>query len=285
MSRKEPCGICAKPDWCCRGEKGWNCMRVESAKVCKNGGWFHPFENARPAPPPLRNPMKQPKPKPPVDCEEIMDQWRSRTTPAQMDAMSRALGVSAQALDWIGAAWAEDRKAMAFPMFVTACHDGVEDYAPCGIRLRAMNGAKFAVDGSKSGIFYPYRGYVHFTTRRIYVCEGPTDLAACLDLGLMAIGRASCRGGEGFILNALSQVGARECVVVCDNDGPGLNGADALLAQVPIRKTKFVPPGKDLRSFVKDGGTAEIFEAMLDNVLPTVGKLLPAARDLHPTAE
>ena len=44
VSKAAPCGICKKPDWCCRGEKGWCCMRVESARLFNNGGWYHPFD-------------------------------------------------------------------------------------------------------------------------------------------------------------------------------------------------------------------------------------------------
>lgn len=261
VTRAEPCGICEKPDWCCRGEKGWNCMRVESAKVCKNGGWFHPFDSAKP-PPPLKNPMKQPKPV--IDCGGIMKEWWNETTGDRLGMMGRELGVSARALGWIRAAWAGERDAMAFPMYDGACYNGDE---PCGIRLRTMDGKKFAVTGSKSGVFYPYGAYLHVRANRIFICEGPTDTAACLDLGLFAIGRASCRGGEDIILTALEQIAPMDCVVVCDNDGPGVEGADELLGKIKIPKTKFVPPGKDIRSFVKDGGTLAILDNMLRNLL------------------
>jgi len=63
-------------------------------------------------------------------------------------------------------------------------------------------------------------------------------------------------------------------VPVCAHDGPGVQGADALLARIRILKTKFVPSGKDMRSFIKDGGTVEALHAMLGNLLPIVGKSL-----------
>lgn len=262
VSKQEPCGICEKPDWCCRGEKGWNCMRIESAKACKNGGWFHAFDDATPKPPPLKNPMKQPKPV--IDCGGIMKAWQAETTPEHYRDMGKNLGVSGRSLEWIRAAWAGERDAMAFPMYDATSHEGSE---PCGIRLRTMDGKKFAVTGSRSGVFYPYGAYLHVPANRVFICEGPTDTAACLDLGLFAIGRASCRGGEDIILSALHQISARECVVVCDNDGPGVEGADELLEKLKLPKIKFVPPGKDIRSFVRDGGTIAILDAMLRNLL------------------
>jgi hypothetical protein len=57
-------------------------------------------------------------------------------------------------------------------------------------------------------------------------------------------------------------------VVVCDNDGPGIEGAEALLRQIRLAKFKFVPPGKDMRRFVADGGTLPVLNAMLAGLLP-----------------
>jgi hypothetical protein len=266
VSRAEPCGICERPDWCVRGESGWNCMRVESAKTCRNGGWFHPFDAAQPPPPPLKNPMRQPKAKPPLDCADLMARWRRETAEERLAEIAASLGVSARALQWLGAAWAWKRDAVAFPMF-----DGTSD-EPCGIRLRTMRGEKFAVTGSKSGVFFPlYCRPLAIPTDRIFVCEGPTDTAACLDLGVFAIGRASCRGQEGIVLEVLRQLGATQCVVVCDNDGPGIEGAEALLRQIRISKIKFVPPGKDMRRFVADGGTLPVLNAMLAGLLARRG--------------
>ena len=47
VSKADPCPQCGKPDWCTVGDYGVVCMRVQSAKAVKNGGWFHPFDAAR----------------------------------------------------------------------------------------------------------------------------------------------------------------------------------------------------------------------------------------------
>jgi hypothetical protein len=54
-------------------------------------------------------------------------------------------------------------------------------------------------------------------------------------------------------------------VVVSDNDGPGIEGAKVLFEKIPIPKTMFIPPGKDLRAFVRDGGTKQLIDSMLKN--------------------
>lgn len=43
VSRREPCPICGKPDWCSvRSDGAIHCMRTESARPARNGpGWWH----------------------------------------------------------------------------------------------------------------------------------------------------------------------------------------------------------------------------------------------------
>lgn len=237
-------------------------MRISSERPLRNGGYFHSFDNE---PPRITwEPRRVRLAPPPPSFGGLMRRWRGESISGGLKTMAASLGVSEQALDWIGAAWAGDRNAMAFPM-----HDGrsPDGSAPCGIRLRTMEGRKFAVTGSRSGIFFPYGAMNVIPCRRVFICEGPTDTAACLQMGLFAIGRASCRGGEGIALSVLSQLCPGECVVVSDNDGPGFAGANALMERVRIRRTRIVPPGKDMRAFLRDGGNREILDALLKNVL------------------
>lgn len=217
--------------------------------------------------------MKQPK-KPIIDCGAMLSHWKSDTSRENMRLMSEDLGVSAKALGFLGVAHANDLsyadpdwtgEAAVFPMYDAACSDGSD---PCGIRLRTSEGRKFAVTGSKAGVFFPYGALCLIPSwERIFICEGPTDTAACLDLGLFAIGRAACRGGEDIILSVLSQLCPEDCVIVSDNDGPGVAGANDLMAKITIPKALFVPPGKDLRAFVAAGGTKMLLEDMLKNFI------------------
>lgn len=227
----------------------------------KNGGWWHPYNEAIPKEKRFRpKPMKT---EPEINCGQIMQKWNKETTAAHRAQMSLTLGVKPNALRWLGTAWAQEREAIAFPMYDATCPDGER---PCGIRLRTNDGKKFAVTGSKSGIFFPYGALLEISSSRIFICEGPTDTGSCLDLGCFAVGRASCRGGEDIILSVLNQLRPTEAVIVCDNDGPGIDGANVLMEQIRIRKTMFVPPGKDIRGYINDGGTKPVLDAMLKNL-------------------
>lgn len=267
VTKAEPCGICEKPDWCTISSKGRCCMRIESAKPMKNGGWWFPFDEPLP-PAELRRftaPPKQEAPAP--DFGALMSGWRQTSDPDQWAAMAGNLGLAWGALWWLSATWARDRNCMAFPM-----HEGADSHEdrPCGIRLRTMDGKKFAVTGSKSGLFIPHRAISatveRFNLHRLFVCEGPTDTAACLQMGFFAIGRASCRGGEDAVVGMVNRY-ASEAVIVSDNDGPGAEGADLLASKIRKPLYRLCTPAKDLRAFIRDGGNADIINAMLKNLI------------------
>ena len=55
VSNSHPCPVCKKPDWCRVFADGWfECMRVQSDKPAKSGGWMHRVGDAprRYIPPP-----------------------------------------------------------------------------------------------------------------------------------------------------------------------------------------------------------------------------------------
>ena len=127
-----------------------------------------------------------------------------------------------------------------------------------GIRLRNDKG-KFAVRGSRQGIFLADVR----PQKTLFVCEGPTDTAAAVELGLFAVGRPNCCCG-GPDIRVYARV--HECsrvVVVADNDKPGLDGARKVGSEVKLPLAIYVPPAKDLREFVRLGGT----RAMIENTL------------------
>lgn len=258
VSRREPCLICEKPDWCTIGEKGSCCMRIESSRPMANGGWFHAFGDD--------TPKREPLPSRPIPARPnfaaILHGWRQATTDAQLAQEAEKLRVSTRALADLGTCYAPEYSATAFPMFDEAASSVNE---PCGVRLRTED-KKFAVKGSKAGFFFPFGAMLRIPARRIFICEGPTDTAACLDLECFAIGRASCRGGEGMLLSALAQLCPDEVVVVFDNDGPGVAGAEDLVRLIRQPCARLVPPGKDLRKFLADGGSQLVLQSMLSNI-------------------
>ena len=128
-----------------------------------------------------------------------------------------ALGVDTDCLKAIGCAWSS-LNAWAFPM-----RDQNENVI--GIRLRNDQGDKWAVKGSKSGLFIPGE-YSWFPDGICYLVEGPTDLAAAMTIGLRAFGRAACLGQETMILDYIRRNRIERLVIVTDNDDPGIRGAE-----------------------------------------------------------
>jgi hypothetical protein len=187
----------------------------------------------------------------------MLSDWATSTTPQALHALASRLGVSADSLAAIGAVWANRHRAWAFPM-----RDGYGNNI--GIRLRNDAGEKWAVRGSKNGIFLPPG-----TGKVAFITEGPTDTAAALTIGLFAIGRPSCCLGGMEIRAALRNREIRRAVMVLDDDTPGENGAIRVaddLRSVGVKVVCWTPPAKDVREFVRMGGTAELVADMTKNL-------------------
>lgn len=251
VTKSAPCPVCSRPDWCAVGERFTNCMRVQSAKPCTNGGWLHPLGTEPKAPP-----VRHEEPKRAIDLLPLYEKWLRRTEARHLEQLSRLLHVEELPLRALSVVWAEEHESWAFPM-VNA------DREITGMRLRNERGEKWAVRGGKNGLFVPR----HSPHWRVYICEGPTDTAALLSLGLYTIGRPSCNEGAAILGELLPRLGVREAVIVADHDrdknapdgrsyNPGVDGALGLSMRLPIRNCIWLPPTKDARDFVKHGGTA-----------------------------
>ncbi len=248
VSKANPCPQCGKPDWCTVGDYGVVCMRVQSARPVKNGGWFHPFDSGagRPVrpPPPRREPPR-------INATALHREWLADTTAEALAALAASLGLSPSSLTAVGAAWAAPHAAWAFPM----C-DGYGNVV--GIRLRNERG-KFAVRGSRQGIFLAAVP----AQKTLFVCEGPTDTAAAVEVGLFAAGRPNCCCGGLEVRTYARRHQCARAVIVSDNDKPGLDGARRVGGELLLPYAVYVPPAKDLREFVRLGGT----RAMIENTL------------------
>src|SRR5438045_1171013 len=114
VSKQHPCPICQHGDWCRVFADGWaECMRVQSDKPAKSGGWMHrqglsPFRLAprvpRSAPPPT------------INATKLVREWSAATTASALTEFASALGVSTPSLAAVGAAWSTTHAAWAFPM-------------------------------------------------------------------------------------------------------------------------------------------------------------------------
>ena len=244
VTQSGPCPVCRKTDWCRVFADGWvECMRIQSDRPAKSGGWMHSHGEGTALP---WKPAQVICTPPLMDAPHLMRVWLQATSAEVVRNFAMELGVSVASLKAVGAAWSVPHQAWAFPM-----RDGLETIV--GIRLRNERG-KFAVRGSRQGIFT--------TTMKpqptMYVCEGPTDTAAAVDLGLFAVGRPNCCCGGADIREFCRRHAVRRVVMLSDNDKPGLDGARKVGLEIGLLFAVYVPPAKDLRAYLRLGGTSEL---------------------------
>jgi hypothetical protein len=234
-------------------------MRTEADRRVGNGGWLHRLGRDLLGTP-VRSQAAPAAPKRYLSATKIgntFTQFARTTTDEQVAGLANKLGVSSEALRAIGAFvyWVDSdeyRTVWGFPMF-----DGAENFA--GIRLRSDDGEKWALKGSRQGIFIPdveLQG-------EVLVVEGPTDAAAAASLGFYAIGRPSCTGGIREIKEFCQRRGIKRLTVLADNDGPGISGARAFCGQMGLPVRLVVTPAKDSREWVRNGATRQAVEACL----------------------
>jgi hypothetical protein len=249
VSKDKPCPICQAKDWCGVSEEGTIaiCMRVQSELKSKNGGYIHRLTEKRVYVAPTR-------PKSTVSLFSANLYWsalRPDWDHIWADGLSLSLGVTEDSINALEPIYDPFNQAFGFPM-----RDG--DGNVVGIRLRNVKGDKWAVKGSKEGLFYATD--IHGPD--IAVCEGPTDTASAMSIGLQAVGRPSCKGCVEHLKTLLTRIRARRVTIIADNDAPkrlpdgswwrpGNNGAEEL-GKLLKREYRVVYPakGKDIRSWV-----------------------------------
>ncbi len=171
-------------------------------------------------------------------------------TPDSLQALASDLGVRTDSLRSIGVGWNRSHDRWTFP-------ESSGDRRIVGIGTRFRNGTKRTMAGSKRGLTVPS----DFSSREgvILVVEGPSDVAACLTLGLTAVGRPSNRGGVKHLAKLLD---GHEVLIVGENDvkdngdWPGKKGAESVARQLatiwerPVSWT--LPPEgtKDVRQWL-----------------------------------
>jgi hypothetical protein len=268
VTMRNRCPICQKPDYCTVFPRLGTvcCMRIQSDKPARNGGWWHAVDGGAPS---VKERLMRRMPvlrrAPSIDPGAMLRRWGAETRPEQIEAYAAALGVHPLAVETLGACWAAEHGAWAWPM-----HDGAGTV--CGIRLRSDE-HKWAVRGSRQGVFLPAIAVPAGVD--VIICEGPTDTAAALTLGFYAIGRPSCRGCVDEVRSTCRRLGVRRVVIMSDNDAkieriggsafaPGQEGAAALAARLGIPARVVVPRRKDLRAWVAAGVTRADVECLIN---------------------
>jgi hypothetical protein len=269
VTRRSPCPVCQKPDWCSISADGlWvHCMRMENDHPCKSaqvGGWIHRLGEPVAYVPP-------PKPKhEPVALADFTDlACQCEQALPNIESLAKELGLSVRSLERLQVGWYARMKCYTFPM-----RDGRERIV--GIRVRTLRGKKYCVPGSHNGLFHP-EGVSAKGDSPLLLPEGPTSCAACLDLGFDAIGRPNCELGAEDLKLILKQ-GNRPVVIVADHDEakyrpdgsvyyPGQDGArkiaQSLKPLCPRLKIIKMPFCKDPRDFLREGGTHAVVECLI----------------------
>jgi hypothetical protein len=206
-----------------------------------------------------------------INVTELVEKWTAQTSPGQIVRLADHLGVKASALVDLRACYAVEHSAWSFPM-----SDGFGNLI--GIRLRNFLGDKWAVKGSRSGVFFP-----RCTPQDVMVvAEGPTDTAAVLGMGMFCVGRPSCSGGAAEIIHCIGRHRVNKVLIISDNDpkhrpdgtpwNPGLEGSLRLQEQLPVPSCIVVLPCKDIREFVNLGGQARDLEYLVQSMRWTYPK-------------
>ncbi len=277
------CAVCNSGDWCSINTRTGDalCRRTPiPGKELPGGGSIHRLGRAIGGRAPVN--VSHPRPcspaapaKPPPDFVALMRRWDERTPVRSKEEYAAALGVLPWTLKALGAVWAEEYNAVAFPM-----RDA--DRNIIGIRLRAEDGRKWAVTGSHNALFIP-AGVPSDQCDTILICEGPTTCAALLGLGYQVIGRASCSSCVDLCVEICRQdrlhvvIAADEDEAKLRPDGtywfPGAEGAAALAkALLPVTKSVKVifPLGekcKDYRDWIRAGATRAVVDCQIRNSL------------------
>ncbi|QDT13053.1 primase-helicase zinc-binding domain-containing protein [Planctomycetes bacterium K23_9] len=173
-------------------------------------------------------------------------------TAVQFHELSNHLGISESSLRSLCVGYSTDYQATTWPM-----RNSQGDVV--GIRLRStVDDKKWSVRGSRSGLFLSRNHRPD--GERVFIVEGPSDLAAALDLEIACIGRPSCCGGTHQIGQYLARVGYRQATIIADRDEAGIAGAMSLAKRLSMRgvTTSVVTVAdhaKDLRQWRQKGAT------------------------------
>lgn len=273
VSRRQPCPICGKPDWCLYDPtRGLTlCPRTISARQVGDAGYLHggDIETRE------RVYRSAPEPSEVKDLQPLNVDFRYALS--NQDIVERAivlaakLGVTIGSLITYGLGWSRRFNAWTFPMHNFEC-------MCIGIRLRDDDGRKWAIQGGHNGLFLPND---HIDDPYLFIEEGPTSAAALRSMGLDAIGRPSSSACVDMTTAYCDRFRDRRIVIVANRDEakyrkdgsvfyPGQEGANKLAAAFfkHGKRVLVIEPlrGKDSRDWLKGGATAAKVMAVVEGM-------------------
>ena len=268
-TREKPCPVWGKSDWCMLSSNGSVaiCPRIEAGaqKYLDGSGYLHIIDKTVPIPD-RRDEGGQELPEHNLVLSSISSKMMVACTDDRVVKLADGLGVASFSLRLLRIGWSATSDAFAFPMFRFG-------QRLIGIRLRSEAGKKWAIKGSRQGLFMPLEWPC--IKKGVLICEGPTDTAAMLSLGFNAIGRPSAMGSHTLVEEVVS---GRPVCIVSDSDNVGIDSARKLAQHLRSKSCQkvgiIVPPAKDAREWKRSGVTREQVSEMVSKSLVSDGPLL-----------
>lgn len=224
VSRRKPCPICDKPDWCLVATDGSAaiCQRVESDKPVgtKGAGWLHRLNEDLP---PMHYVERKPRTKIQRDWPAIAEKYHAAMTGDGWSVLADDLGLSVETLKAMQVGWDGSQSRYTFPM-----RNDAGDIV--GIRTRDQDGKRSVSGSDGNGLFFiPSM----LSSDHLIICEGPTDMAALVDAGFgSAIGKPSCKLGDDYAVALIQRLRPAAVLLIPDRDAVGLQGFAALANKI-----------------------------------------------------
>lgn len=286
VTRKSPCPICKKPDWCGVSDDGRMCicMRAQNDAPTKNGGFLWVYEHgrwdepSRRAQTPFNGASRQggyTLPLPPPKAPQNAPKWARSRLPAK--EVVQFIQKDMETIhDWdygVREICGEDGffecgTACSFGMYESKSHPycvgiPMRDAGGeiVGVRFRnTLTKAKSSLLGGRDGLFF---APIIFKRKvdTLLIVEGATDAIALASLGFDVVGRSSCSTGKDLIRELLNIVKPRNLVYVADVDHAkqiagrlreaGREGVMKLAKEIKRPHKIIHPPNaKDIREYI-----------------------------------
>lgn len=276
VSRSSPCPACGHTDWCCWFDDGARllCERDGTppdgmTEIGRNGAQvtFARIDDSPRANGSAHTHRRAAKAAS-IDAARLHAEAVDRFTPAHAEALAASLGLTVDAVRALTPGWADAEALQAMQASGAGWRDDYPDGAfvfperdgarrIVGLSLRARDGRKGCPKGLTRGLCVP-EGF-ETNNSAVLVVEGASDVAACVALGINAIGRPSNTGGVEALAELLRD--RRDVIVLGENDNksdgrwPGRDGAVRVAQTLAQRWGRVVrwclPPSdtKDVRAF------------------------------------
>ena len=212
-SKARPCRVCEKPDNCeaLRVDDGWlvYCGRVSEGAIRQNDGgqWLHKVADDSVIR--IREPRREPEP--PQRAKKSAAYWADLVRfceecgKGRLTNLADTLGVSVKSLRRLHVGYSVQQEAGMF-----AERNAAGEFV--GINRRFGNGEKKRSAGGESGL--TFADDWDAGDGPLLLVEGGSDVAACLTMGLNAVGRPSNTGGVKLLGELLANVPRTRTVIV-----------------------------------------------------------------------